>query len=327
MNNKYKLAVATLLSLIGLYIAFNDVDPKKLFYELKIVDFKLVITATILLLLSCVIRAYRWKLLIDSAENIKLSKVFSATMVGYFGNGIFAFRLGELLKAYTVSRDQKIDTLEAFGTVIIERMLDVVMVLLIFTILVPRLPFDDQYIKMGVFTFLGISLLTIIILMVAVKYQWLIRLDTLSLFSSDLGKRFLSYTTKLENGIKSLRRIKRPWEVILSSILIWGIYFLETLILIKSCKLPLNAYDAGIILFLGSISFGIPALPGSAGTYDASIKYVLMIMYGIASEEALNYAIVSHAVAYFPLTIIGFIFFLNGSYDLNELRRVRANSA
>ena len=47
-------------------------------------------------------------------------------------------------------------------------------------------------------------------------------------------------------------------------------------------------------------------------------------MYGIASEEALNYAIVSHAVAYFPLTIIGFIFFLNGSYDLNELRRVRA---
>ncbi len=196
----------------------------------------------------------KWDSLIKVSQGKKYIKVVRE-------NGVFAFRLGEFLKAYTVSRDQKIDTLEAFGTVIVERMLDVVMVLLIFTILVPRLPFDDQYIKMGVFTFLGISLLTIIILMVAVKYQWLLRLDTMSLFSSDLGKRFLSYTTKLENGIKSLRRIKRPWEVILSSILIWGIYFLETLILIKSCKLPLNAYDAGIILFLGSISFGHYLLP------------------------------------------------------------------
>ena len=55
----------------------------------KIVDVKLVIMAIILLLISCFVRAYRWKLLIDAADNIKLSKVFSATMVGYFGNGIF----------------------------------------------------------------------------------------------------------------------------------------------------------------------------------------------------------------------------------------------
>ena len=50
MNNKYRLAVATIVSLVGLCIAFNDVDPKELFYELKIVDVKLVIMAIILLL-------------------------------------------------------------------------------------------------------------------------------------------------------------------------------------------------------------------------------------------------------------------------------------
>ena len=76
MNNKYRLVVATIVSLVGLYIAFNDVDPKELFYELKIVDVKLVIMAIILLLISCYVRAYRWKLLIDAADNIKLSKVF-----------------------------------------------------------------------------------------------------------------------------------------------------------------------------------------------------------------------------------------------------------
>ena len=327
MNNKYRLAVATIVSLVGLYIAFNDVDPKELFYELKIVDVKLVIMAIILLLISCFVRAYRWKLLIDAADNIKLSKVFSATMVGYFGNGIFAFRLGELLKAYTVSRNQKIGTLEAFGTVVVERLLDVIMVILIFIFLAPWFSFEDNYIEAGVFIFIGISLLTIIALIAAVRYQWLLRLETLSLFSSNLGKRFLSYIKKMENGIKSLRCVKSPLKVIFCSVLIWVIYFLETIILIKSCDLPLSAYDAGIILTLGSISFGIPALPGSAGTYDASMKYVLIILYKISSEVALNYAIVSHAVAYFPLTIIGFIFFLNSSYNLNELRRLRTHSA
>ena len=94
------------------------------------------------------------------------------------------------------------------------------------------------------------------------------------------------------------------------------------MILIQACGLQLGFVDTGIILFLGSIAIGIPALPGSAGTYDAGIKYSLMIVFGITSEMALNYAIVSHAVAYFPLTIIGFFYFLIGNVRLNELKQV-----
>ena len=104
--------------------------------------------------------------------------------------------------------------------------------------------------------------------------------------------------------------------------MLWLIYFVETVVLINACGLKLGIVDAGIILFLGSIAIGIPALPGSAGTYDAGIKYSLIIVFNLASEMALNYAIVSHAVAYFPLLIIGFFYFLIGNVSLNEIKQI-----
>ena len=79
-------------------------------------------------------------------------------MIGYFGNAIFAFRLGELLKAYSVAKGTKIKTLQAFGTVIIERLLDVIALVIIFIFLIPWFPFDDDYIRYGLISFMLISL-------------------------------------------------------------------------------------------------------------------------------------------------------------------------
>jgi uncharacterized membrane protein YbhN (UPF0104 family) len=71
---------------------------------------------------------------------------------------------------------------------------------------------------------------------------------------------------------------------------------------------------------IGSVAIGIPALPGSAGTYDAGVKYGLVIIFGISGNEALAYALVSHAVSYFPLVIIGAGYFVAGSVKLTDLR-------
>ena len=120
-----KLSFLSILSIAGLYIAFKGEDLDQLAFHLTNVDLTFVIIACALLLFSCVFRAYRWKLLLSPFEQVQLKNVFSATMIGYFGNGIFAFRLGELLKSYSVTKGTKIKTLQAFGTVIIERLLDV----------------------------------------------------------------------------------------------------------------------------------------------------------------------------------------------------------
>ena len=148
------------------------------------------------------------------------------------------------------------------------------------------------------------------------------KMNVTHIYLSNRTKEKAQILKNLFDGLTILNRTNDYIVIIILSLLLWSIYFIETIVLINACGLELGILDAGIILFLGSIAIGIPALPGSAGTYDAGIKYSLMIVFSIASEKALNYAIVSHAVAYFPLTIIGFFYFLIGNVKLNELKQI-----
>ena len=323
MNKYYKLFLATLLTIVGLFFAFKGENLDELYLHMMSVDINGIILACFLLILSCIVRAFRWQLLMQPFDNIPFNQVFGATMVGYFGNGVLAFRLGELLKAYSVTKNnKKLNLMQAFGTVIIERILDIIAVVAIFALLIPWFPFEDNYIKYGAFGFTGITVLIIFSLYLTIKYSWINNIQEYKIFRSENGRKILSSINSLFEGLTILNRTNSSLLIICSSTVLWLIYFVETVVLINACGLKLGIVDAGIILFLGSIAIGIPALPGSAGTYDAGIKYSLIIVFNLASEMALNYAIVSHAVAYFPLLIIGFFYFLIGNVSLNEIKQI-----
>ena len=136
-----------------MYFAFKGENISEIFFHLSQINLNGVLIAVMLLILSCIVRAYRWQLILKPFDYVTLKSVFSATMIGYFGNSIMAFRLGELLKSYSVSRGTKIKMMQAFGTVILERTLDIIAVLLIFFFLIPWFPFEDSYVAYGILVF------------------------------------------------------------------------------------------------------------------------------------------------------------------------------
>ena len=320
-----KLGLLSLLSLAGLYFAFKGEDLGQLVLQLADVDLIFITIALALLLFSCIIRSYRWKLLLHPFDKVQLKNAYSATMIGYFGNAIFAFRLGELLKAYSVAKGTKIKTLQAFGTVIIERLLDIIALVIILIFLTPWFPFDDDYIRYGVISFMLISFLSFAILYVLIRFELVKNFENKKWLLSGFGLKLKIAIVHLFDGLNVIKKNEAFYQILISSILLWGIYFIETIFLVKACGLNLEIIEIGILFVLGSIAFGIPALPGSAGTYDAGVKYSLIFAFNISSTEALNYAIISHSVAYFPLLIIGFIYFLSGNIRFNEIKKIRIN--
>ena len=88
MNRYLKLLIAGLTSIVGIYIAFRGENLESLWSQILQIDKVAFYSANLLLLLSCVIRAYRWGLLIEPIEKIGLKHLFSSTMIGYFGNGV-----------------------------------------------------------------------------------------------------------------------------------------------------------------------------------------------------------------------------------------------
>ena len=322
MSKYFKLGFVGILSFIGLYLAFRGEDLNELVDHLSSVDLTGVTLACILLVVTCIVRAYRWQLLLEPFDTVPLRNVFSSTMIGYFGNGVFAFRLGELLKAYSVAKNTNMNTMQAFGTVIIERLLDVIAVISVFIILIPWFPFNDNYIRYGALGFTSFAFLMIIILYIILHFGFIERLKNFKWFSAGLGFIIYEMIKRIGQGLKTLNENEGIWKIVISSMVLWGMYYIETIILVRACNLNLELIEIGILLVLGSIVFGIPALPGSAGTYDAGVKYSLVIAFGISSVKALNYAVVSHFVAYFPLLIIGFIYFLIGNIKMNDVKKI-----
>jgi len=259
----------------------------------------------------------------DPVEVIPLHPVFGATLIGYFGNGVLAFRLGELLRAYSVAKGRQITVMQAFGTVILERILDLVCVVLIFALTFPWFPFEDDYIRFGAFVFTGITVFLIVLIFFTAHFNWLGKIEHLAIFNPHYGQKLFSAVNRIFEGIIIIRKTNHAGLVILSSLVIWGFYYCSTMIALDVCGLSLGFVGTGILLALGGFVIGIPALPGSVGTYDAGIKYSLIMVFNIASDKALTYAIVSHAISYFPLVLVGAVYFMLGNVSLKEVKTIQ----
>ena len=323
MNNQIKLFIAIILSCLGLYFAFSGESFENFVFNISKVSLPDIFIAIMLLILSCLPRALRWKLIAEPFGALSFHHVFSATMIGYFGNSILVFRLGEILKAYALANGNKINTSQAIGTVLVERILDLIMVLLVFLLTFSSFPFYDKKIKIGITLSIALVIFSVILIIVTYKLNLLPKILRLKIFSNKLGQKIVLIINKLFEGTVSIFKNNNIILITLLSILIWSIYYYIGVIVLKACDITLGYADAGILLVISSLILGVPSLPGAAGTLDVGVKYTLILIFNISASKALTYSIISHAISYFPLLIIGFIYFLMSNVNLKEIKEAR----
>ena len=124
MNKYYKLILSAVISFAGLYFAFHGENFQELIQQFRQVQWLPFWISVFLLLFSCLVRALRWQYILNPVAHIAIHPLFGSVMIGYFGNNILPFRMGELLRAYSISSQSNISVSQAFGTVILERIMD-----------------------------------------------------------------------------------------------------------------------------------------------------------------------------------------------------------
>ena len=321
MSKYLKPLAAFSISVVGLYFAFSGQDFESLMYNVSNVNINKVCIAIALLILSCFPRAYRWKLLVEPLEFMSFYHVFSATMIGYFGNGILFFRLGEFLKAFVLAKEHKITVSQAFGTVIAERILDLLMVLLIFLIIIPTFPLNDEKIKIALFLSSSVVVFIVAIIVIVYKLDFVERISQSKIFDTWYGSKTIAPIQKIFEGILAIFKNKNIFKIMFLSLLIWGIYFYIGVLVLDACKISLGYIEVGVLTVISSFIIGIPSLPGAAGTLHSGVRYTLEGIFQISAPIALSYAIISHAISYFPLLVIGFIYFLISNVNFEEVKK------
>ena len=317
-----KFIFSFFLSVLGLYYAFNKVDVSQLWFYLKTANIFYIVLSILLIIFSVAIRAERWQLLLEPFQKISFRPLFSSTMIGYFGNAVMPFRFGELLRAYSISTTRKIDVSAAFGTILLERLLD--MLGLVFTMFIFSWFYPFEHGGKNAMIIVGVSSISLFcfILWLGIKQPGIfLNVKKLSFLKATLIQRLLTIMNKIVDGITSIKDTKHIGQIIIHTIFIWVVYFFATYSVILATNISINWVGVGVILVSTSLALAIPAAPGGIGTYHAAAIYILTSYFFIDRVESQAFAVILHAVGFLPLMLIGFISFLKSSLHFKDVSK------
>jgi uncharacterized protein (TIRG00374 family) len=317
--NKYvRLLIGILISIAGLYYAFASIDWNDFITQLKDVDYFLVFISVSLMVFSVYIRAGRWRLILLPEQPIKMNPLFGSTMIGYFGNSVLPFRLGEVLRALALAVQCKLSTSTIMGTIVLERFLDMaglILLILIFTLINPL---DGWF---GI-SFYLILIITIVALLLAFRINT--KKENLSAKESkSFFQKLIGFINRVLNGFTILQRSNNKLSVILQSILLWVIYYFSMFLVVAASGLPISWSGTGVLLIATTLSIIIPAAPGYFGTYHAATIFVLTSMYNITRTESQAFAVLAHAIGFIPFVVIGAVFFIRSSISISQLNQYK----
>lgn len=275
--------------------SLTPVEKEQILNSFRIANYNWVILTVFLGIFSHILRALRWKLLLEPMNyHPTVKNTFYAVMVGYFANLAFP-RLGEVTRCGILTRYERIPFNKSFGTVITERAIDMIMFLFLFILMIAtQAGTIGHYMSINVYpkfaekfqnqTFsLSFLIATVVFLVLAGIIIFFFRKK---IASSNLFIKLKQLIKGFWDGLKSLSQIKNPGLFVFYSISIWALYYFM-LFLIFLCFNDTSALGLGAglsALVLGSI--GIMVTPGGIGLYPAIIQETLML-YGVIKPTGL----------------------------------------
>ncbi|MCY3682739.1 MAG: lysylphosphatidylglycerol synthase transmembrane domain-containing protein [Gemmatimonadetes bacterium] len=314
MKNFLKLAASLVLMGGFLWAAFRDVKWVRLEEALQTANPLWLLLSAIIIIASGLPRAWRWRILLSPvAPNISIRAAFWAVMVAYAGNVVFP-RAGEVARALALERDHPTGISAILATVIVERLLDILTLLIILGVV---LFFAREQIGAAFPWLEPIALLTLPIILFAFVFLGLLSARGergLSIFHrllARLSPRLADGATHILRsflqGMRAIHTVEGYAGILVSTLILNSLYLFAMYLPFYSFglshKYNLGLFEAMVVMTIATIGFVFPS-PGGIGSYHFFCAETLHHFYHVPTEIALAFATSVHAVA-----ILGFLLF------------------
>lgn len=320
MSKWLKLSLGFILSFLGLYFAFQTIDLNDLLKSFESINYFWIFVAIILLIFYTYIRSLRWRLLLFSLELITIKDLFASNMIGYFGNSILPFKMGEILRGYAISRNNDLKTSTVLGSIVLERVCDLggLLILLLFVTLFYSFPYDIGLSL--IISATAILLILILLWFISFKKEFIMnKIKGTQLMDFKTVISFIKTLSSFSIGFSSLNSFRSFIYVSLLTIVSWFILYLVTYYTLLSLNLQIGWVEIAVVLLLTSMAMSVPAAPGAIGTHHFATYYVMNSLLDFNSIDSQTFAIVLHAVSYLPLVAIGAYYFFKSSIQIFDI--------
>lgn len=321
------LAIAALAA--GLLVWFlRDAEFARVWAEIRVARRDLLAVGVALVVLSYAMRAHRWVFLLAPLGEVRLRVAFRATVIGLAASVVLPARAGEVLRPYLLARQERLSATAAFATVVLERVLDLVAVLILLAIYLaafdPGLaavnPAVFRLVQAGGMAAGGLAVGGLVLLVLLAGHPE--RVHGIVLRAERVPRRVAHAGARLVRAFaEGLAIVRQPSRVLVAvgqSLLMWLVIAAQTWVLVAAFGIALPPAGALLVTAFLVVGVSVPT-PGGVGGYHEAFRLAVTTFFAADNDAAVGAAIVAHVVSVVPGLALGLWFAAQEGLSLARL--------
>jgi uncharacterized protein (TIRG00374 family) len=338
MNKNLTLSfiAGLIVSAIALYLAFRNVPITELIQYFASINYIWVFPSVFLIIMCFVIRAVRWRIILESSLKISILRAFHPMIIGFMMNCVLPGRVGEFARPAILKKKENVPFATGLATVAAERIFDICLLVILAVITFSAIEISpDLNMEFGthhlnretlqsVFSGmvkLGIALIAGIVLISITKIRNFVNSIIMSVpnlfffaspqfkatFTQKVCKPLAAFVENISRGFHLIRYPKKLFLCFLLSILVWGMHALSYYIFsLGSPGIDLTFIELSAVMVIIMFFIALPSVPGFWGLWEAGGVFALSL-FEVSAKDAAGFTLANHAVQMFPVIIMGFV--------------------
>lgn len=329
MYKSKRFWIGIIITIVSLVLAFRGIQFDELGRAFSQLNWVWIPILSITFLIGYAGRVFRWQALFYPFR-VGWVRVLGTLSVGYFLSNITPLRIGDFVRAYLIGKLEQVPVAHALSTVVVERTLDGLTVVLFLVLLLPVVPNLPPEVRSAA-TVLGVTGLVLLVAVAAISFQREKGIALLKRLSSPFAflqrESIWQFVNHLIDGFAVVREPRPLLVAIFWSIYTWVFSSILTWLTLFAMGLNLPFTAAVLVQVLVALAVTVAPSPGQLGVFHLTAVFTLTTFFGADSSTALAFAFVLHGLTYLWLMGLGVFFAWRDGLDLARLQNMSLDSS
>jgi uncharacterized protein (TIRG00374 family) len=332
MRSRLRAVLVLALTVGLLAFFFNDVNFGDVWAATREADPRLLALAVGVTMMIYAFRTLRWQYLLAPIGRTHFGAAFQATIIGFAASFLLPARPGEVLRPYLLARREGLSPTACFATIILERLLDLVTVLLLFGAFVvfvdpASLSADPALyarVKTGGLLAAAGAMAGLAILFVLAGHPerlgaWALRLERV--LPARMAQMVAHFVEGFAQGLAVMRRPAHLLGSVALSFPMWLSIALGIYVTSHAFHMTFGYLGSFLVTTLLVVGVAMPT-PGQVGGFHEMYKIAVMAFFGVSKDTAIAGAIVLHAISNVPIALLGLVFMAKEGLSFGSMRQM-----
>ncbi len=322
-----QLVIGVAVSAVLLYVALRGQDWDEIGAVLAQANYLYIPVIIAVSVYSLLIRAQRWQALIERALGRKqaLAPVFSSTAIGFMANSVLPLRAGEVVRPWLLTRLGGVPVSTAFATAVLERVLDMIAVLVLLMVVAGTAGFEEPIKSIATYACVAAAIgLAAIFFIHRQKDRYLPVVDRIwRVLPTAISVKVIALEHGFFDGLASIAETTVLLRLVAWSLYLWLVIALTFYLASLAVGIHIGYLGSGVaVAAVVALAVALPSAPGFVGVWQAGCLSALSI-YGVAPGPAVAVSLLSHAMAFMTQIPLGLVCLLREGLSFGELGKAR----